>query len=144
VADRIPGYVDSTDHVGYASRPDLAVFLNGEFDLPDLVRRKSLIADMEVFLGASLDRCPALYEQLSPMTWAGAGMPPTLLLHGDDDACVPHGQSVAFHERLRRAGVPTELEVYPGKGHGWFNREPDHAAVLARVERFLVNSFDLA
>ena len=68
---------------------------------------------------------------------------PTLLLHGTKDRCVSHEQSVSFYNRLRECGVHSEIELYEGKPHAWFNREPDRTRVLRRIERFLVSRFRL-
>jgi dipeptidyl aminopeptidase/acylaminoacyl peptidase len=54
----------------------------------------------------------------SPVFHAHGRAAPTLLLHGDRDACTPLGQSEEFHRALLDAAVPTELVVYPGEGHG--------------------------
>jgi acetyl esterase/lipase len=43
--------------------------------------------------------------------------PPALLLHGGDDDVVWPGQAETLAAALRAAGVPVELEIYPGRGH---------------------------
>jgi dipeptidyl aminopeptidase/acylaminoacyl peptidase len=43
---------------------------------------------------------------------------PVLILHGERDERIPVGQAQAFAERLRAAGVPHRLKVFPGAGHG--------------------------
>lgn len=54
----------------------------------------------------------------SPVFHVDSGTAPTLLLHGDNDACTPLGQSEEMHRALVDAHIPTELVVYPGEGHG--------------------------
>jgi acetyl esterase/lipase len=53
----------------------------------------------------------------SPITYVAAGMPPVLLIHGDADQTVPASATAAFYERLRAAGVPSEMVIYPGAHH---------------------------
>ena len=53
-----------------------------------------------------------------PRTYAGADDPPFLIIHGDADPLVPHGQSVLLHETLSAKGVESELFIVPGGGHG--------------------------
>jgi dipeptidyl aminopeptidase/acylaminoacyl peptidase len=53
----------------------------------------------------------------SPLTYVGPQAPPSLLIHGDQDGTVPMSTSVAFDERLRSAGVPSEFVRYVGGGH---------------------------
>ncbi len=55
----------------------------------------------------------------SPIYTVTKDTPPTLIIHGDKDDLVPIQQSEIFVARLKELGVPTKLEVRPGKGHGW-------------------------
>ena len=45
--------------------------------------------------------------------------PPTLIIHGDADLLVPIQQAESIIEKLKAAGVPTELVVKKGAAHGW-------------------------
>lgn len=56
-------------------------------------------------------------EETQPVTWAGPGDPPTLLLVGSTDRLVEPRNSERLASRLRNAGVPVELKRYPGVGH---------------------------
>ncbi len=58
---------------------------------------------------SSADWRPA--EQVTPRA------PRTLLLHGADDGVVWPRHAETFATALRAAGVPVELEIYPGRGH---------------------------
>lgn len=51
-------------------------------------------------------------RQVTPQT------PPTFLAHAVDDTVVPIGNSRAFHEACRRAGVESRLLELPSGGHG--------------------------
>jgi len=53
-----------------------------------------------------------------------------LIVHGDKDPIVPLEQSVALNDALQKVGVPTQLYIVKGGGHG-FN-DP-HAYELANV-----------
>jgi dienelactone hydrolase len=63
-------------------------------------------------------------------------MPPTLVMHGDQDRIVPIAHSRALDARLTSLGVPHELVVYKGEGH-CFNGQ----ALTDSIER-TVNFFD--
>jgi acetyl esterase/lipase len=58
-------------------------------------------------------------ERLCPVRQVTPDYPPTLLCHGDGDKDVPYTLSVEMAEALARAGVPHELMIVPGAGHGW-------------------------
>ena len=65
---------------------------------------------------------PEVYQQHSPMTFAGRAKTPTLILHGENDPDVPVAQAYAFYRALRERNVPVELVVYPREGHGLSER----------------------
>ncbi len=65
-------------------------------------------------------RWPALARELSPVFQAHAGQAPVYILHGDADTLTPLEQSEWFREASAKAGAPpVEIEVRPGRGHGW-------------------------
>jgi len=57
------------------------------------------------------------FRQASPLSYVRAGLPPTLLIHGEKDASVPVGMAVDFSQALAAAGSPVELRIYPGAEH---------------------------
>lgn len=127
----------------FPSHANAAVIFNGEFDMWDLVEKKSLIDAMKQFIGGSCEEMPEKYDELSSIKRVDANTPPTLLLHGTEDTCVSHEQAVAYFNRLKELGVHAELELYKGKPHAWFNKEPDRTETLKRMERFLISQFRL-
>lgn len=56
--------------------------------------------------------------QLSPLQAIRPGMPPFLLIHGDEDPLVPIDQSRAMCESMKAAGATCRLFAVPGGGHG--------------------------
>jgi carboxymethylenebutenolidase len=50
---------------------------------------------------------------------AAAALPPTLILHGASDRVVPVANARALQDLLRSAGIPFEIQIYPGQGHGF-------------------------
>jgi acetyl esterase/lipase len=55
--------------------------------------------------------------ETQPVTWAGAGDPPALLLAGAEDTIVRPRNSEKFAAALRKGGVAAEVKLYPGIGH---------------------------
>ena len=51
----------------------------------------------------------------SPVYYMSTWKSPVLLIHGDDDRNVKFSQTVDLAERLRKAGVPLEELVFPGR-----------------------------
>lgn len=59
----------------------------------------------------------------SPLTYVGAGHPPTLFFHGNSDELVPAAESTDMYEALIAAKVPAELHMYANQPHG-FDSDP--------------------
>jgi acetyl esterase/lipase len=66
-----------------------------------------------------------LARRLSPFTYVRKGLPPILVLHGDEDPTVPYEQSVALVKALKVAGGDAELITVPGGRHGFTPAEMD-------------------
>lgn len=58
-------------------------------------------------------------RKISPINHVTKDDPPTLIIHGDADKLVPIQQAEIIIEKLKEAGVPAELVVRKGAGHGW-------------------------
>jgi len=74
------------------------------------------------FIAADPSEQPEAYRARSAITFARQLTTPTLIIHGEQDVCVPVNQAYAFHHALRERNVPTELVVYPREGHGFAER----------------------
>jgi len=105
-------------------KPKAIVSLFGPTDLTDMYNNPAGTnpALSQLVLAQTIGATPttnaALYTSSSPVTYAGAGSPPTILLHGGNDPLVKPSQSVAIQTKLTTAGVVNQYVLYPGKGHG--------------------------
>jgi acetyl esterase/lipase len=77
------------------------------------------------------------YAAASPLTFVTADDPPFLLVHGDADDAVPVQHSKLMDERLRAAGVSSELCLVAGGGHGDFLASDPQGAYWKRTLAFL-------
>jgi len=97
---------------------------------------------MANLLGGSPDQVPEVYDLASPITHAGPGSAPTLLLLGAHDSFLPAHVSRALHRKLIEAGVPSVCIEFPQTEHGFALLLPRYApaaqAALYDLERFLV------
>jgi dipeptidyl aminopeptidase/acylaminoacyl peptidase len=59
-----------------------------------------------------------VYKKTSPMTNISKAKTPTLIQHGEFDRRVPIANAYELLQGLRDVGVPSELIVYKGFGHG--------------------------
>jgi acetyl esterase/lipase len=78
-----------------------------------------------------------LEKELSPIYWVTKATPPTLIIHGDADQLVPIQQSQRMMQKLEEAGVPHQLVVRPGKGHGWPTLGEDIPQLADWFEKYL-------
>ena len=67
----------------------------------------------------------ALVKRASPAYRVSKESAPALILHGDADKIVPIQQSESIMARYKDAGVPIELVVRKGQGHGWAKMSED-------------------
>lgn len=77
----------------------------------------------ELFLDADPFQEGGEYDARSPVVQAGKCKTPTLLMHGEEDLCVPVAQAHEMYQALVEAGCETELVLYPREGHGMLERD---------------------
>jgi len=70
------------------------------------------------YLGQDPAADPAVYAKTSPMTKILAAKTPTLIQHGEFDKRVPIANGYELRQGLEDRGVPVEMVVYKGFGHG--------------------------
>lgn len=69
---------------------------------------------------------PRLGKEVSPIYFITANLPPTFIIHGDQDFLVPIQQSETFVAKAKEAGSIAQLVVKPGAAHGWPDRQADY------------------
>ena len=79
----------------------------------------------------------------SPLTYASANFPPTLLIQGNKDEIVPAEEATNMYEALDKAGVPVELHMFANQPHG-FDADPKLGRqcadlMLSFMDRFVLN-----
>jgi dipeptidyl aminopeptidase/acylaminoacyl peptidase len=70
------------------------------------------------YLGADPAADPQIYLKTSPMTYIKNAATPTLIQHGENDRRVPIPNAYELRQGLTDRGVPVEMVVYKGFGHG--------------------------
>lgn len=118
--------------------PKAVISFFGPIDMADLYNRQTntyyKIA-LQLLVGGTPTKNPAVFAQSSPIAFAGRQNIPTLLLHGDKDPMVPVSQSRTLKEKLEQAHVPVELIIYSNEGHGWYGANLTNS--YERIEAFL-------
>lgn len=92
-----------------------------------------------ILLGTPIYKVPDTAKLASALHQVSKGDAPFLIMHGDADPQVPLEQSTRLHDKLKETGVPSELAIIKGGGHGGplFNTPEVQAQVLKFFEREL-------
>ncbi len=80
------------------------------------------------------------HARFSAMRYLDRVRTPTLIMHGENDRCVPVEQAYQFHRGLRDYGVASELVVYPREGHAFTEKNHWRDArrrIMAWYDRYL-------
>jgi dipeptidyl aminopeptidase/acylaminoacyl peptidase len=81
------------------------------------------------YLGDDPADDPEIYRKTSPMSYIKQAKTPTLIQHGENDRRVPIANGYELCQGLEDRGVPVEMIVYKGFGHG-VNKPKASRAVL--------------
>ena len=84
--------------------------------------------------GAEKDRVVKL---ISAMNVPQPGEPPAIMFFGTADRLLPPSRE--FCQKALTLGNRCELWTAEGQGHGFFNRQPWHAATLRKADEFLTS-----
>ncbi len=89
------------------------------------------------FLVGSLEKDRQRFIDRSPITMAGRIDDPLLLFHGDQDHVVEISQTRQIHHQLDKRGVPCQIVIYAGEGHG-FRKIETISDYYQKIEDFLL------
>ncbi len=110
-------------------RIGLAGFSLGASLALSLASQDARIAAVAEFYGTLPDLAAAFLKR----------MPPVLILHGSADPLVPSAEATKLKTLLQSMGVPCEMKIYPGQGHGFTGAAASdaEARTLSFFDRFL-------
>jgi acetyl esterase/lipase len=119
-ADKDAGLEGDGGHADQSSRVNAVVNYCGPTDLVHEYQDIVPVRDFLVALcGGPPDLATDAYQQASPLTYITHDDPPVLTLHGDKDDIVPLNQATFLDEAMKKAGVPHDLIILKGQGHGF-------------------------
>ncbi len=121
----VKGFEESEEEGGVSARPDALVLFNPVYDnSPE---------------GYGNDRVHAFWRSFSPLHNLSERMPPAIVFLGTKDNLIPVATGERFRDEMRRLGVRSELFLYEGQGHGFFNsRNKEYFEKTTReADRFL-------
>ncbi len=101
----------------YSSRPDFSLLV-----YPVLIMDGTPVGhlgSMKALLGSEEEYYPQTRAYYDLPMQAHHNVPPTFLVHAEDDKAVPSENSLRYYQALSGHGVPAELHVFPTGGHGF-------------------------
>jgi acetyl esterase/lipase len=123
----LTSFDDPDDDPAVSARPDALVLYNPVFDNGPS--------------GYGHDRVKAYWQSFSPLHNLTAKTPPAIVFLGTNDNLIPVATAENFRDTMRKLGVRSELFLYDGQSHGFFNaKNPEyHEKTLAETDRFLTS-----
>ena len=108
----------ATDAIdGQSARPDFQLLI---YPVIDMTGSDAHAVSRERLLGA--DPSPELLRHYSLQMQVRPDTPSTFLLHAADDQVVPVGNSLLLYQALQKAGISSEMHLFPQGGHGFGTR----------------------
>lgn len=124
----VPGLNDEEDDTSISCQPDALVLFNPVYDNGPS--------------GFGYAKVKNRYQEISPMHNLKKDMPPTIVFLGEKDKLIPVSTGERFRDGMRKLGNRSELVVYPGQPHGFFNKgKPGDffSKTMEETDRFLVS-----
>ena len=87
--------------------------------------------------GYGHDRVEDYWKKISPMHNIDKDTPPTIVFFGTKDKHVPVATAKKYDERLKSAGVKSQLFLYQDQPHGFFNKTK-YDDTVTKMDAFLV------
>ncbi len=83
------------------------------------------------------------YKEFSPAHNISEDDPPSIVFLGSNDKLIPVSTAKRFEQEMKAAGVQSELVVYKGQGHGFFNHGKDdnrwYNETVQEMDKFLAS-----
>jgi acetyl esterase/lipase len=136
----LAGFEESGEDLVISSKPNAMALFNPALVLAQVEGEDPLPADTMPTLP---DRMGIDPKALSPYHHVKAGVPPTIIFHGQGDTTVPYKTVEHFTAAMKKTGNRCELLGYPDQPHGFFNygrsENKYFEATLVSLDKFLVS-----
>lgn len=128
-AATVPGFDENGEDCTISARPDALVLFNPVFDNGPG--------------GFGHDRVKDQWQDFSPLHNIAAGVPPSIVFLGEEDALIPVSTAQEFKRRMNQVGARCEVWTYAGQPHGFFNyrdcSNPYYAATVYEADKFMAS-----
>lgn len=118
------GIVEEGEDTSVSSRPDALVLFNPVYDNGPK--------------GYGYDRVKKYWKKISPFHNLDKTTPPTIVFLGTNDKLIPASTGEKYRDSMKGFGVRSDLHLYEGEPHGFFNKAKYYETVL-EADRFLAS-----
>lgn len=135
---------DAGPYLNVSSQVEAVVDEYGPSDLTATDWPRYTAGIIRQVFGAGPDTADPVLTTASPIAHVSAGDPPFMIVQGTADQVVPVSQSELFADRLRSAGVPTDLVLVDRGRHGLGTPDevPSGSTISSMVTAFLERELD--
>ena len=121
----VPGLDDPADDTSISCKPDALILFNPVFNNGPGQWGHQRLGNR--------------FREFSPAHHISKAAPPTCVFLGDSDKLIGVPVLREFEAAMKAAGSRCDALVYPGAGHGFFNKEPYRSQTLTETQQFLVS-----
>ncbi len=124
VVGMVDGHDDPTDDATVSCRAQALVLFNPVYDNgPEG--------------GWGTARVGKRYPEFSPAHNISADDPPAIVFLGTKDSLIDVTVAQRFQQAMQKAGIRSELKLYEGQPHGFFNKDPYKSQTIGAAMEFL-------
>lgn len=125
----VPGLDEDGEDQSVSCRPNALVLFNPVYDNgPD---------------GWGHAKVKDRYKEISPMHNIGKHTAPAIVFLGTKDKLIPVKTAETFRDKMKAIGIRSELKLYEGQGHGFFNLSKgdgsNYRQTLVEMDQFLAS-----
>lgn len=123
----VKGFEHDNEDMSISSRPNAMVLFNPVYD-----NSKD---------GYGYERVKDYWKEFSPLHNIDKNTPPAIVFFGSKEKLVKRSAMDAFKDNMEELGIKSELQIYEGQSHGFFNYGKDNnkwfLETLTETHRFL-------
>ncbi|MEK0451852.1 MAG: Acetylxylan esterase precursor [Verrucomicrobiota bacterium] len=121
----VPGLDDPADDLKISCKPDALLLFNPVFNNGPGQWGHERVGER--------------FREFSPAHNIAKGAPPTIVFLGDSDKLIGVPVLREYEAAMKAAGARCDAHVYPGAGHGFFNKDPHKSQTIEESDKFLVS-----
>jgi len=115
--------LNAPDDPDISARPDALILFNPVYDNgPE---------------GYGYNRIKDRWPEISPLHHINSNAPPNIVFLGTEDELIPVETGQAWQAKMKAANVRSELYLYEGRGHGFFNGGKEYTDTIEKMTEFL-------